>query len=185
MMEVDDVKPKMEKSLDFLRQEMASLRTDRAAPSILENLTCEVYGGSQKLKLVELGTITAPDPRTITFQPWDASIIGEVRQSIMKTDLGLTPIIDGEIIRIAVPPLSQERRQEFLKLLGKLLENVRTSIRMIRREKMLEIKRAFEEKEIGEDEKFRAEQALQKITDEFIEKIEEMGKKREEELTTV
>ncbi len=184
-MEVDDIKPRMEKSLDFLRQEMASLRTDRAAPSILENLTCEVYGGSQRLKLVELGTITAPDPRTITFQPWDASIIGEVRQSIMKTDIGLTPIIDGEVIRMAVPPLSQERRQEFLKLLSKLMENVRTSIRMIRRDKMLEIKRAFEEKTIGEDEKFRAEQELQKITDEFTEKVEEMGKKKEEELTTV
>jgi len=184
-MEVDDVKPRMEKTLDFLRQEMATLRTDRAAPSVLENITCEVYGGSQKLKLVELGTITSPDPKTITVQPWDASIIGEIRQSIMKTDIGLTPIIDDEIIRIAVPPLSQERRQEFLKLLSKLLDNVRTSIRMIRRDKMIEIKKAFDDKEISEDEKFRAEQDLQKLTDEFTEKIEEMGKKKEGELVTV
>ena len=184
-MQIDDVKPRMEKTLDFLRQEMATLRTDRAAPSVLENIVCEVYGGSQKLKLVELGTITSPDPKTITVQPWDASIIGEIRQSIMKSDVGLTPIIDGEIIRIAVPPLSQERRQEFLKLLSKLLDNVRTSIRMIRRDKMIEIKKAFDDKEISEDEKFRAEQDLQKLTDEFTEKIEEMGKKKEGELVTV
>ena len=184
-MEVNDVKPRMEKTLDFLRQEMATLRTDRAAPSVLENVICEVYGGSQKLKLVELGTITSPNPETITVQPWDASIIGEIRQSIMKANIGLTPIIDSEIIRIAVPPLSQERRQEFLKLLNKLLENVKTTIRMIRRDKMLEIRKAFDDKEISEDEKFRAEQDLQKITDEFMEKIEEMGKKKEGELTTV
>lgn len=184
-MEVDDVKPRMEKTLDFLRQEMTSIRTDKAAPSMIENVVCEVYGGSQKLKLVELGTITSPDPKTILIQPWDASIIGEIRQSITKADIGLTPIIDGEIIRIEVPPLSQERRQEFLKLLNKLLDNVRTSIRMIRRDKMLEIRKAFEDKEVSEDEKFRAEQDLQKLTDEYMEKIEEMGKKKEGELTTV
>ncbi len=184
-MEVSDVKPRMEKTLDFLRQELAALRTDRATPSVLENIICEVYGGSQKLKLVELGTISSPDPKTITFQPWDSSIIGEIRQSISKADIGFTPIIDGEMIRINVPPLSAERRKEFLKLLSQLLENVRTSLRMIRREKMVEIKKAFEDKEITDDERFRAEQELQKITDEFSEKIEEMGKKKEEELTKV
>jgi ribosome recycling factor len=184
-MDIDDVKPRMDKTLEFFRQEMATLRTDRAAPSILENVVCEVYGGSQKLKLVELGTITSPDPKTITVQPWDASIIGEIRQSITKANIGLTPIIDGEIIRIDVPPLSAERRREFLKLLSKLLENVRTSIRTIRRDKMLEIRKAYEEKEVSEDEKFRAEQDLQKITDEYMEKIEEMEKKKEEELTKI
>lgn len=184
-MDVDDIKPRMDKTLEFLRQEMATLRTDRAAPSILQNVVCEVYGGSQKLKLVELGTITSPNPKTITIQPWDASIIGEIRQSIARANIGLTPIIDGEIIRVAVPPLSAERRQEFLKLLSKLLENVRTSIRMIRRDKMLEIRKASEEKEVSEDEKFRAEQDLQKITDEYMEKIEEMEKKKEQELVTV
>ena len=184
-MEVDDVKPRMEKTLDFLRQEMATLRTDRAAPSVLENITCEVYGGSQKLKLVELGTITSPDPKTITVQPWDASIIGEIRQSIMKTDIGLTPIIDDEIIRIAVPPLSQERRQEFLKLLSKLLDNVRTSIRMIRRDKMIEIKKAFDDKEISEDEKFRTGEKVQKITESTTFQIDNLAKQKESEILQI
>lgn len=184
-MDVEDVRPRMEKSLDFLRQEILSIRSDKAAPSILENLLCSVYGGTQQLKLVELGTITSPDPRTLVFQPWDASIIGEIRQAISKTGIGLTPIIDGAVIRMAVPPLSLERRQELLKLLGKLLENAKISIRMIRRDKMVEIKNVFENKEVSEDEKFRSEQELQKITDEYIEKIEEMGKKKESELTTV
>lgn len=185
MVDLADIRLKMEKALEVLRGELSSIRIGRATPSLVENIICPVYGGTQKLKVVELGTITASDPQTIIITPWDVSIIGEIRQGILAANVGLNPIIDGEVIRIAIPPLSIERRQEFVKLLHQQLENGRIMIRQIRRDKMVEIKKAFEAKELNEDEKFRLEQDLQKITDEFIGKIEEMGKKKETELLAI
>lgn len=182
MVDLSDIRLRMEKTLEVLRGELSSIRAGRATPSLVENIICPVYGGTQKLKVVELGTITASDPQTIIITPWDVSIIGEIRQGILAANVGLNPIIDGEVIRIAIPPLSIERRQEFVKLLHQQLENGRIMIRQIRRDKMVEIKKAFEAKELNEDEKFRLEQDLQKITDEFIEKIDQMGKKKEGEL---
>ncbi|MFZ5366220.1 MAG: ribosome recycling factor [Patescibacteria group bacterium] len=184
-MDLSDVSPRMEKALEIIRAEISTIRTGRASPSLVENIVCSVYGGSQNLKVVELGMISASTPGAITIKPWDVSIIGEIRSGIQAANVGLTPIIDGEIIRIQIPPLSQERRQEFIKLLNLQLENGRVMIRQIRHDKMIDIKRAFEEKELNEDEKFRLEQDLQKLTDEFVEKIDEMGEKKEKELLTV
>lgn len=180
-----DIRPRMEKTLQILRDEVASIRTGRATSALVENIVCLVYGGTQRLKVVELGTITTPDPGTILIQPWDASIIGEIKQSIGAANLGLTPIIDGELIRIAVPPLSAERREEYIKLLHRHLENGRIMIRQVRHDKMAEIKRAFDEGELPEDDHFRMEKELQDITDEFIEKIDETGKKKEAELLVI
>ncbi len=182
---LDDIRPRMEKALEILRTEVSSIRTGRATSALIENIVCPVYGGTQKLKVVELGTITAPDPNTLAITPWDASIIGEIRQGIQGANVGLTPIIDGAVIRIAVPALTQERREEYIKLLHRHLENGRIMIRQIRHDKMVEIKRAFDEKELPEDDHFRLEEDLQKITDEFMEKIEDLGNKKEEELRAV
>ncbi len=184
-MDFSDVREKMEKSLEIVCGEIAGIRTGRANPALVESLVCSVYGGTQRLKLNELAMISAPDPKTIVIQPFDASIIGEIRQGIEKANLGLVPVIDGEIIRIQVPSLSMERRQEFVKLLHGQLENGRVMVRQVRHEKMVEIKRAFEEKALSEDEKFRLEEELQKITDEFVGKINEMGEKKEAELLQV
>lgn len=184
-MDLSDIRPRMEKALEIVRGEISSIRTGRATPSLVENIICPVYGGTQRLKVVELGTISTPTPGTITIAPWDVSIIGEIRTGIQVANVGLTPIIDAEIIRIQIPPLSQERRQEFIKLLHRQLENGRVMIRQIRHDKMIDIKRAFEAKELNEDEKFRLEQDLQKLTDEFVEKIEEIGKRKEAELLAV
>jgi len=184
-MDLSDVRPKMEKVLEIVRGEISSIRTGRASSSLVENIDCFVYGGTQKLKVVELGTISTPDPQTIMIQPFDPSIIGEIRQGIERANIGLVPIVDGEIIRIKIPPLSSERRQEFIKLLHHHLENGRIMIRQIRHDKMIDIRKAFEEKLLNEDEKFRLEQELQKITDEFVEKIGEMGERKEEELLTI
>jgi len=184
-MDLSDVRPKMEKVLEIVRGEISSIRTGRASSSLVENIDCLVYGGTQKLKVVELGTISTPDPQTIMIQPFDPSIIGEIRQGIERANIGLVPIVDGEIIRIKIPPLSSERRQEFIKLLHHHLENGRIMIRQIRHDKMIDIRKAFEEKLLNEDEKFRLEQELQKITDEFVEKIGEMGERKEEELLTI
>jgi ribosome recycling factor len=184
-MDLSDVQPKMEKALEVLVRELSSIRTGRATSAMVENIVCSVYGGTQKLRVVELGTIGVADAQTISVTPWDASVIGEIRQGILAANVGLTPIIDGGVMRIQIPSLTLERRQEYLKLLSKQLENGRIMIRQVRHEKMADIKGAFEAKGLSEDEKFRLEQDLQKLTDEFVERIDQMGKKKEEELLTV
>lgn len=185
MIDLSDIRSRMEKAFEILRGEIASIRTGRATSALVENIVCTVYGGTQRLKVVELGTIGTPDPGTITITPFDASVIGEMRSSIQSSGVGLTPIIDGQLIRIAVPSLSTERRQEYIKLLHRHLENGRIMVRQIRHDKMADIKRDFDAKELPEDDRFRLEEELQKITDEFVEKIEALGKKKEEELLAV
>lgn len=185
LVDLADIRPRMEKTLEILRNEIGSIRTGRATPVLVENIICSAYGGTQKLKVVELGTITTPDPQTMTIQPWDLAIIGEIKQGIEAANVGLVPIIDGELIRISVPLLSAERRQEYVKLLHRQLENGRIMIRQIRHDKMIDIKRAFEAKELSEDERFRLEKELQKMTDEFIQEIDQMGEKKEEELLAI
>lgn len=180
-----DIRPRMEKAFEILRGEVGSIRTGRATSALVENIVCPVYDGAQRLKVVELGTIATPDPKTILIQPWDGSIIGEIKQGIEVANVGLSPIIDGLVVRIAVPSLSAERRQEYVKLLHRHLENGRIMVRQIRHDKMADIKRAADSKELPEDDRFRLEEDLQKITDEFMERIEEMGTKKEEELLAV
>ena len=175
----------MQKAVDHFRQEIAAIRTGRAVPALIENICVSAYGGAQKLTVKELGTITTMDSQTLVVQPWDLSVVGEIRQGILAANVGLTPVIDNNIIRISVPSLTTERRQEYVKLLREKMEEARVSIRNVRQDKMREIKVAFEEKGISEDEKFKAEEELQKITDEHAGKIEEIGEKKEEEITTV
>jgi ribosome recycling factor len=186
-MSVDFVETRehMQKALEIIKAELTSIRTGRAQPAIVENIVCAVYGGTQHLKVIELGQINAPTPGMIVIAPWDTSIIGDIRQSIQASNVGLTPIIDGDVIRIQIPPLSQERREEFVKLLRQQLENGKIMIRQIRHDMMSKIKRDFDEKLISEDENFRSEQDLQKITDEFVKQIEEMGEKKEAELMAI
>ena len=185
MIDISDIHARMEKAFEVLKNEVSSIRTGRATSSLVENIICPVYGGTQKLKVVELGTISTPDPGTITIQPWDASIIGEIRQAIQAANVGLTPIIDSEIIRVSVPALTAERREEFIKLLHRHLENGRIMIRQIRHDKMTDIKRAFDDEDLPEDDKFRLEKDLQGMTDEFMGKIEEIGERKEAELMAI
>lgn len=175
----------MLRSVDFFKTEIASVRTGRAVPALIENISCHAYGGTTKLLLKELGTITTMDSQTLVVQPWDASVIGEIRQGILAANVGLTPVIDNNLIRISVPSLTAERRAEYVKLLHQKMEESRISIRNIRADKKKEIEKSFEDKKISENDKFSAEEELQKITDEFIGKVEESGKKKEEELMTV
>jgi len=184
-MEIDSVRLKMEKALEVVAQEVGKIHTGRATSSLVEDIVCSVYGGSQKLKVVELATINVPEPQQILITPFDPSIIGEIRNSLLTSSIGLNPSLAGDVIRISVPPLSSERREQLVKLLGRLLENGRVMVRQIRRDKMVEIKKAFEEKTLSEDEQFDLEKKLQKITDEFVGKIDEMGQEKEAELLKV
>jgi ribosome recycling factor len=140
-----------------------------------------VYGGQQKLK-VRTSTISSPDHQTIIIDPWDKSIIGEIRQGILSANIGLNPSLDGQVIRISIQPMTTEDREKFVKLLSTKLESGRIAIRQVRGDIMHDLKKQFEDKEISEDEKFASEKRLQDITDDFIEKIEGIGEKKKEEI---
>lgn len=181
-MDENNVKSSMQRAVDALSKELSSIRTGRATPSLVEDIIVNAYGGAQRLRVQELASITAPDTQMLLIEPWDKSIIGEIRQGILAANVGLNPTIDEERLRITLPPLTTEDREKYVKLLKVKLEEGRVAVRNVRSDAMHDIKKAFEEKEITEDDKFSDEKRLQEITDEFVAKIEEMGKKKEEEL---
>jgi len=184
-MREDTVKKKMGEVVDLVTSDVASIRTGRAGPSLVEDLVVAVYGGQQRLRVNELATINISDAQAIVIDPWDKSIIGEIKKGIDAANVGLTPIIDGEIIRINLPPLTTEDREKFVKLLNTKLENGKIMVRQARGDAMRGIKDAFEEKELTEDEKFNQEKRLQEVTDSYIEKIDNIGSKKKEELLQV
>lgn len=176
---------KMQQVLELVASDVGGIRTGRAAPILVEGLEVAVYGGQQKLKVQELATISSPDTQTLIIDPWDKSIIGEIRQGILAANIGMNPNIDGEIIRITFPPLTTEDREKYVKLLSGKLESGRVMVRQVRGDAMHEIRKKFEEKEIGEDEKFSQEKRLQEITDEFVAKIDAVGEKKKQELLAI
>ncbi len=184
-MDETSVKHKMQSVLEILAGDIASIRTGRATPSLVEDIIVPAYGGTQRLKVLELATITAPDTQTLVISPWDKSIIGDMRKGILEANVGLNPAIDGEILRISLPPLTTEDREKYVKLLSTKLENGRVMIRQIRGEEMRDIKDGFENKTITEDEKFGQEKRLQEITDEFIKKLDDMGERKKQELLQI
>ena len=184
-MDETSIRTKMQQVVDLVSTDAGSIRTGRATPSLVEDIVIDAYGGSQKLKVKELATITVPDSQTIILDPWDKSIIGEIRKGITLADLGLNPSVDGKIIRISLPPLTTEDREKYVKLLSTKLENGRVMIRQLRGGAMREVRESFEKKEISEDEKFDQEKEIQEITDENIEKIEEIGNKKKQELLQI
>lgn len=184
-MNEDEVRKRMKAIEELVSSDVSGIRTGRATSTLVEDLQVSVYGGAQRLRINELGTITTPDTQTILIDPWDKSIIGEIRKGIESSGIGLNPSIDGEIIRIVLPPMTTEDREKYVKLLHTKIENGRIMIRQVRGDSMKEIRDGFENKEISEDEKFSFEKRLQQITDEYVEKIEEIGKRKEEELLQI
>lgn len=185
MTDLEEVKQKMAKVVDFLKGDVASIRTGKASTTLVENVVINAYGGSTKLKVMELATVTVPDPQSIVISPYDQSVIGEIRRDIEAANIGLTPMIDNNVVRIAVPALTGERRLEYVKLLHKKLEDGRVKIRQTRHDKMTELKRSFEEGELPEDDRYRLEEELQKLTDKMMEVIEDIGQAKEAELMNV
>jgi len=184
-MDESSIRSKMQSSLAVVASDIAGIRTGRASPALVENVVCPAYGGTQRLKILELATISAPDPSQIVINPWDKSIIGDIKKGIMEANIGMNPSIDGEIIRISMAPLTTEDREKYVKLLSGKLENGKVIMRQIRADEMHEIKKKFEAKEMTEDEKFGNEKKLQEITDEFVGKIEEIGEKKKVELLQI
>lgn len=184
-MDEASIRSKMSQALNAVVADLGSLRTGKASPALVDDLNVTVYGGQQRLKIKELATVSSPDFQTLVIDPWDKSIIGEIRQGILAANVGMNPSIDGQIIRISFPPMTTEDREKYTKLLSTKLENGRVAIRQIRQDGMHDIKKAFEEKTLSEDEKFADEKKLQEITDEFVGKIDEVGEKKKEELLQV
>lgn len=184
-MDETNIRQRMQAALDAARQDAGTIRTGRATPALVENVVVEAYGGAQKLRVMELATITAPDPQSIVISPWDKSIIGDIKKGIEQANIGLTPVIAGEVIRINIAALTSEDRENYVKLLHQKLENGRVIVRQIRQEGMHEIRDRFEKKEISEDEKVLQEKRLQEITDEYIGRIEDVGETKERELRSL
>ncbi len=178
-----DFKPKLEKIVERLRHEVAGLRIGRATPALVEDLEVDYYGTKTPLKAV--ASISSPEPRTIVIQPWDKAVIPAIEKAIQGSSLGLSPITDREAIRLSVPPLTEERRRELVKMLSRHLEDARIQVRKEREEALKEIDKKEKAKEISEDEKFRQKNEAQKIVDEINKKIEEMGAAKEKEIMTV
>jgi ribosome recycling factor len=181
-MDQSKIRREMNEVLDLVTNDIGSIRTGRATPALVEGIDVSVYGGQQRLKINELATITATDAQSIIIDPWDKSIVGEIKKGIESANIGLTPSLDGEVIRINIPPMTTEDRQKYVKLLGTKIENGKIMIRQIRGDAVKDIKNAFEKKEMTEDEKFASEKHLQELTDEFVEKIDDVGERKEEEL---
>lgn len=179
------ISSKMQSALNSVVNDIAGVRTGRASPALVENIIVPAYGGQQRLRIMEIGSITAPDPSQIVISPWDKSIIGDVRKGILEANIGMNPSIDGEIIRIVIPPLTTEDREKYVKILSQKLEAGKVSVRQIRADEMHDVKKKFEDKEVTEDEKFEFEKKLQELTDSFIEKIVEVGEKKKQELLTI
>ena len=178
---LDKTKEHMGKALDVLNSEISTIRSGKAAPSLIENIVVSVYGGSTKLKVMELATINATDASTLIITPFDASIIEEIQKGIIDSGSGFNPASDGQVLRVVIPPLSEERRRELIHMMKQKLENGHVMIRQIRHDAMNDLKK----EELPEDENDRMEKEIQKLTDEFTNEIDAIGKRKEEELMQI
>jgi len=170
----------MEKAVEDFRKAMAGVRTGRASVHMLDGVTVDYYGSQMPLN--QIAQVHAPEPQLITVQPFDPSSLGAIEKAIRGGDLGLNPMNDGKLIRVPVPPLTQERRQDMVKVLHRILEEHRTAVRNIRRDGNDAIKKSLKDKKISEDEEKRALDEIQKLTDDEIRKMEEMSKAKEKEV---
>jgi len=180
-----EMRQKMQKALMVLQEDLATVRTGRAAPSLIENVVVTVYGEAQKLKIKELATIAASDPQTLVLQPFDPSITGEIQKGIMEANVGLTPSSDGNVIRISIPPLSEERRKDLIRLMKQKLENGRIAIRQIRQDARNSVRKQHNDKEISEEQMYAIDQNIQKVTDEIMIPVDSMGREKEAELLQI
>ena len=180
---VEDAKERMNAAVDAMRREFATVRTGKATPALLDTVRVDAYGS--KMPLNQVATVSTPEPSLLMIQPFDKSILPEVERAIMTADLGLNPSNDGNVIRIPIPPLNEERRKEFVKVLHKMTEDGRISVRHARRIVRDEIHALVKEHDLGEDEGRRREDALEKVTHEFTAKIDEMLKHKEAEVMAI
>jgi len=171
---------KMEKAVEVLRRSLASIRTGRASPALLDWIKVDYFGTSTPIN--QLATVSSPESRLLIINPWDRSLLPAIEKAILKSDLGLTPINDGRVIRLPIPPLTEERRRELVKLVRRRLEEGRIAIRNIRRDGLEEVRKAEREKALSQDESRRAAELIQKLTENFMGQIDLLGREKELEI---
>ena len=174
---------RMSKSVDSLTESLQSIRAGRANTSLLDKIYVDYYG--QQSPLNQVASLSAPEARLLAIQPWDASLIPEIEKAIQKSDLGITPSNDGKVIRLVIPQLTEERRKDLTKLVGKYAEEAKVSIRNIRRDAMEDIKKSEKAKEISEDDRKTYEEDIQKLTDKYIKDIDGVAEEKEKELMEI
>ncbi|MCK4520555.1 ribosome recycling factor [Candidatus Parcubacteria bacterium] len=177
---INQIKPEMERTIDFLEREMIKVRTGRASISLVEDIIVDCF--SQKLPLKQLAAISVPEPRKITIQPWDKSYIEPIERAVSKSSLGAAPIVDKDIIRISLPAMNEEYRKNFLRFISEKQEEAKKTIRHWREKAWDEVQEEFKNGEIREDDKFRAKDELQDLIDEYNKKIEEIGERKKKEI---
>lgn len=180
---LDDAKTRMNKSVEALKNELSRLRTGRANTALLENIKVDYYGNPSPLN--QVANVTVADSRTLGVQPWEKGMVQVIEKAILESDLGLNPMSAGDMIRIPIPPLTQERRMDLVKLVKSEGEGGKVAVRNIRRDAISHIKELLKEKEISQDDEHRAEEQVQKLTDSYISKIDSLLKEKEEELMEI
>jgi ribosome recycling factor len=180
---MDDAEVRMGKAIDALRRDLATIRTGRASPSLVERLPVDYYGSSTPLN--QLAGISVPEPRMLMIQPWDRGSMAAIEKAIMKSELGLNPTNDGQVVRIAIPPLTEERRKQLVRLVHGHVEDGKVALRNIRRDAMTNVKELLSEKLIGEDDERRAEHEVDEMTKRYVSDAERVGKAKEQEVLEV
>lgn len=182
-MNATELKSKLTKSVDFLKSELAQIRTGRASPTLIENIVVEAY--DSKMTLKEVGTISSLDAQNLVVAPWDKSLIKSIASAVRNSELQLSPVIDGDVVRVPLPALTEERRMDMVKLVAAKVEEAKTALRNIRQEAMKDIDKDFNEKKLGEDEKFSSKESVEKIVKEFVALCDTVGETKKQELMRV
>jgi ribosome recycling factor len=180
---IRDAEDRMKKSVEALQRELTAIRTGHAHVGLVDHVRVEYYGTQTPLN--QMATIAAPEPRLLTIQPWDRSALGAIEKAIQKSDLGLTPSNDGATIRLPIPPLTEQRRKELIKVVHTRVEEGRVAVRNVRRDALDKVKRMVHDKEASEDDQHKAQDQLQKLTDKYVADIDQRGKGKEAELMEV
>lgn len=175
-----ETRERMGKSIDALENELKRVRTGRASLNILDGIRVDYYGTPTPLN--QMASLSVPESRLIVIQPWDATVIKDIEKALLASDLGLTPSSDGKLIRLAIPPLTEERRKELVKVISKMCEDYKVAIRNIRRDSNEFLKMAKKEGDISEDDLYKGQDKVQEITDEFVKRIDEIFKEKEKEI---
>lgn len=180
---IGEARERMEGAIEALRADLAGIRTGRATPALVHGVRVEYYGVPTPLN--QLATISAPEPQLLTIRPFDPSSLGLIEKAILRSELGLTPNNDGRIIRLVIPRLTEERRHELVRVVGRRLEEARVAVRNVRRDVLNDLRFFEKEKEISEDDFHRGKDELQELTDEYVERVGEIGKHKEHEILEV
>ncbi|MBU0531600.1 MAG: ribosome recycling factor [Candidatus Uhrbacteria bacterium] len=178
-----EAKPKFAKAIDFLQGELASIRTGRANPALVEDIQVEAYGSMQPVKA--LGSINVPDSKSLVIEPWDKGVLKAIEKAIRDSDIGISPVVDSNVVRLNMPEMTEENRKDMVKRMKEKLEDTKVKMRGVREDTRGQILQLEKDKEIAEDEKYKLQEDLDKLTKEYTEKVDALGKAKEQEIMTV